>query len=164
MNVPRADRQRYWLAYFFDDLNPGDQFKPGLLHITIITWFVVDIEETILLESFEKKFNKQKAFDIKIGARTDFGPKNEVSVNLIKPSDAIINLHKLSMNWFETIGARWAVKNPHAGNDYTPHIRRRQGTKLADGQMVKIDSLCLIKARRREDSIRAVAAKVVLDG
>ena len=44
------------------------------------------------------------------------------------------------------------------GTQYTPHIRRRAGTRLEAGQQLEVDQIYLITAARREDGIRKVAA------
>ena len=56
----------------------------------------------------------------------------------------------------------YIVKNPHAGQDYIPHVRRRQGHNLSEGDFIHITSLSLVRANRRGDDIRIVAAKVIL--
>ncbi|HET9721789.1 MAG TPA: 2'-5' RNA ligase family protein [Candidatus Saccharimonadales bacterium] len=159
----RIDRQRYWLAYFFDGMPVGAQFKPGALHLTIITWFVVDIDEKDLLDSFKSTFKNTKSFDVKTGELVRFGPKKDVPVRLLQSSETVMNLHRRALDWFEQINARWAVKDPHAGPGYMPHIRQREENKLAAGEVVRINSLSIVKARRREDDIRTVAEKVVFD-
>lgn len=162
MNERRIDRQRYWLACFFEDMPVGLQFKPGLLHLTIITWFVAEIGEAELLGSFQSRFKDSRVFSIRIGERAWFGPKKDVPVNLVEPNRAVTDLHQVGLDWFEQIGARWAVKNSHSGLDYVPHIRYREGSELVSGETLALSQLTLVKARRREDGLRTVAAGVEL--
>jgi len=161
-NVKKADKLRYWLALMPEDMPVGTEFQPGRLHVTIIPWFVSNLSEPGMINSFTDKFAKITKFNLTIGAKAMFGPKKDVSVSLIKQSQALLTLHQLSLDWFEEISARWAVKNAHAGPDYRPHIRRRQGTKIKTGQIIEINSISLIKAARHEDGKRAVAAKINL--
>ena len=156
----RVDRQRYWLAYFFDDMPVGTQFKPGALHITIVPWFVVDMEKANLLRSFAQKFEGLKSFELKVGVPAKFGPKKDVPVSLLEQSKQITDLHKSALGWMDEIKARWAVKNSHSGAHFMPHIRYSEGSELVSGELVRVDSLTLVKARRREDGQRVVAARV----
>jgi len=164
MEERRIDRQRYWLAHFFEDVPIGGQFPTSALHLTIATWFVVNIEESALLKSFQQKFAGLKSFELKIDGQAKLGPKKDVLANLLEPNKQITSLHKRALGWMEEIGARWAVKNPHSGADYMPHIRYREGSELVSGEVLRINSLTLVKARRREDGLRTVAAKVEFDG
>lgn len=161
-NVKKVDKLRYWIALMLEDLPVGTQFQPGRLHITIIPWFVSDQEEAKIINSFNLKFSKINKFTVTVGKNALFGPKKDVSVSLIKPNQALLSLHCFSLQWFDEIGARWAVKNAHVDRDYKPHIRRRRGTKIKIGQIFKINSLSLIKAARHEDGQRVVAAQILL--
>jgi len=162
VSASKTKKSRFWLAFFLDDLEVGQEFKPGLLHLTIITWSVSDLSDQEVIESFDKFFNSCRAFSIKIGERTKFGSDREVLVNLVEPSDELLGLHRAALNWFSNVNGRWAVKNPHAGEDYKPHIRRRPGTKLQPG-VININHIYLIIAKRQEDEVRRVAAKVDFD-
>lgn len=147
-----------------DDLPIGSVFEPGRLHITIIPWFVVDVDETEVIQSFYREFSANQPLKVKVGKNnTDFGPNHDVRVSLIEPNEEIFDLHKQAVGWFGAINARWAVKKPHVGEEFIPHIRRRQGTKLDTGENIHVSSLSLIAADRQEDSLRRVAAKVEFD-
>lgn len=145
-----------------EDLPIGTQFQPGRLHITIIPWFVSELDGAKIISSFNAKFSKLNKFNLAVGEKALFGPKKDVSVSLIEINQTLLALHKLSLEWFEEIGARWAVKNAHVADEYKPHIRRRQGTKVNSGQKININSLSLVKAARREDGKRVVAASINL--
>lgn len=163
MTERQIDRQRYWIAYFFDDLPVSAQFETGALHITIATWFVLDIGENELLKSFASKFTGLNSFEVKVGEPAKFGPQKVVLVSLLKPHKQLADLHERALSMMAETKARWAVKDPHSGPDYMPHIRYREGSELVTGEIVQIGSLSLIKARRREDGERTVAAKVVFN-
>ncbi|HCM51669.1 TPA: hypothetical protein DIS56_00840 [Candidatus Saccharibacteria bacterium] len=161
-NAKKPDKLRFWLALMLEDLPVGTQFQPGRLHLTIIPWFVSELDEDALINSFSGKFSKINKFNLVLGQKAMFGPKKDVSVSLIEPNQTLQALHELSLEWFDEIGARWAVKNAHVAQDYKPHIRRRQGTKIKTGEIYKINSLSLIKAARHEDGKRVVAARISL--
>lgn len=163
MSVSKAKKQRYWLALMLDDLAVGEIFEPGRLHITIIPWFVTDNDEPAAARAFYKEFSGQKSFTVQVGEEALFGPKHDVNVNLIEPIISLLQLHSQALHWFEAISARWAVKRPHVGQEYIPHIRRRRGTKLTVGEEIQIKSLSLVAADRRENNHRRVAARIDLD-
>lgn len=155
----KKTKYRYWLTFFLEEFPTGYSFKPGLLHITVIPWFVIDGEEQELVDSFHKFFAKAKSFDVRVGLRTQLGSKKDVYVNLVG-APQLTAIHQIALNWFEQTGARWAVKLPHVAKEYKPHIRRRQVTRLASGKSLRIKSLALVRARRQEDNVREIAAKV----
>jgi hypothetical protein len=63
----KAKKYRYWLTFLLEDLPVGAKFKPELLHLTFITWFVVEIAEEELINRFYDRFSGFKAFDVPIG-------------------------------------------------------------------------------------------------
>jgi hypothetical protein len=99
---------------------------------------------------------------LKIGKQDIFANKRKISINLVEPSKDLKALHQLGLAWFDKLEARWAVKNPHVDNDFIPHIRRRVGHNVKKGERIIIPSLSLVRAFRRGDDLRTVAAKVVL--
>lgn len=155
-------KQRYWITFLLDDLPEGKSFTPGLLHLTIIPWFVTDISEAEVLKSFKSYFSDAKKLDVKIGPTTSFGPHKDVTVSLIDPNPELLKIHSMALKWFEQIKARWAVKNPYVGHEFKPHIRRRSETELKENDILRLNSLSLVKANRQENNVRTVAAKVDL--
>lgn len=164
MNELRDEKYRYWLTYLLDDLPVGAKFKPELLHLTFVTWFVTDMPEEELIKSFYEHFSGRESFDVSVGSDIHLGPHEEISVIPVEPIPEVLELHAAGLNWFEEIGGRWAVKHPYAGDEFIPHIRRRSTTDLKNGDTLHVGSLTLVKALRRPDDERIVAAKVLLGG
>ena len=160
--MSKSEKQRYWLTYLIPDVDIGDTFKPGLLHLTIVTWFVTDKSEADVCQLFYDKFSSEQPINLEIGERKLFGGGHRVSVNLVKPNSKLEALHQRALDWMVQLEGRWAVKDPHVDDDFVPHIRRRTGTKLRAGEKLIINSLSLVKAKRQEDNIREVAARVEL--
>lgn len=163
MNQLKIKKYRYWLTYLRDDLSVGAEFQPGILHITFLTWFVSELGEEEIIETFYKKFSKVKTFDVKVGKQIMLGPKKDVAVNLLELNPEVLNLHQAGLAWFKQIHARWAVKQPHVDNDYVPHIRRRGGSSFNEGDIWSLSSLSLVKALRHEDGSRLVAARAIFN-
>lgn len=158
-NVSKTKPYRYLIAYLLHDLPIGAKFKPSVLHITILPWFALEADEGPFLTWFYDHFDRVPVFDATIGTRKLFGPKKDVPVNLMEPKVEFLELHKLALSWFGQVGARWAEKDPYVGNDFVPHVAQRHGFVLEQGETLPITSITLIKAARREDQIRQVAAK-----
>lgn len=163
MNESKTKPFRYYISYLLDDLPIGATFKPSALHITILPWFALETDEGPFLTWFYDHFKEKQAFMATVMQRRLFGPKKDVPVNLIEPSDRFLEFHNLALSWFGQVGARWAEKDPYVGDDYLPHVAQRQGFVLQEGQQLLINSLTLFKATRREDHIRHVAAKAQLN-
>lgn len=162
MSASKADKCRFWIAIFLDDIQPNTVFHPGLLHLTLIPWFVTDQSDQAVIDYFKNSFSGFSRFELHLGERTMFGPNDDIAVSLIQPSEKLSILHQLSLDCFDLVGGRWAVKNPYVGTEFMPHIRRRRGTKLKAGQTISVTAIDLIKARREEDHLRELAAKVEL--
>lgn len=160
MSVSKAEKSRFWLAYFLRDMPVGTEFSHGELHLTIIPWFVSDLADEKITLSFNENFSDSRALQLRMGEKARFGPKKDAPITLIEPSAEFAGLHAQALLWFDSLEGRWAVKNPYVGAQYQPHIRRRRGTKLP--RQLAIDSLSLVKATRQEDGLRYVAAKVRL--
>jgi 2'-5' RNA ligase len=151
------------VAYLLKDLAVGNTFKPDLLHLTIVPWFVTELDDEEVIKSFSERFSNDKALDVTIGEEGEFKNKRKILVNFVKPSLDILSLHTKALEWLEELETRWAVKNPHVGPEYIPHVRRRAGShNLSEGEALHISSLSLVRAHRRGDDIRTVAAKVKL--
>src|SRR3989344_7348285 len=150
---------RYLIAYLLDDLPIGAKFKPSALHISILPWFALETDEGQFLTWFYDHFDRVPAFNATVGEKKLFGPKKDVPVSIMEPERKFMQLHQLALSWFGKLGARWAEIDPYVGNDYVPHIAQRRGFVLEEGQILPISSLTLVKATRREDHIRQVAAK-----
>jgi 2'-5' RNA ligase len=156
-------KQRYWITFLLEDLASGKIFQPGVLHLTIIPWFVADILEQEVVKIFRSSFLDSPKIDAKIGSLSDFGPNDEVAVNLIENDSDLFKIHEQALELFNKINARWAVKNPYVGDDFKPHIRRRsEVADIKQGDILHLKSLSLIKANRQEDNIRTVAAVIDL--
>jgi 2'-5' RNA ligase len=156
----KADKSRYWVTYLVKDLEVGATFKPTARHLTIIPWFVTDLSNDKVIKSFQGQFPGQKPFSITIGEHTEFKNERKIAINLILTSSELQNLHKEALDWFSFLDARWAVKSPYVGEQYIPHIRRRSGQNLSEGDSLEITSLSLVGANRRGDDLRTVIAKV----
>lgn len=162
MAEKKADKPRYWVTYLLPHLPVGAHFNPGELHLTILPWFVTEIGDKKVVNSFYEWFKNQPAFDITVGRAKEFKHKRTIPVNLVQDSPELLNLHKMAMDWFKWLAARWAVKTPYVEDEFMPHIRRRPGHNLSQGDTLHIGSLSLVRAHRRGDELRTVAAKVEL--
>lgn len=155
---------RYMIAYMLDDLKVGDNFKPSALHLSILPWFALETEEKPFIDWFCRQFSQCPLISAEVGAAKLYGPRKNVPVHEIEPREAFLKLHQLALSWFGDVGARWAEKDPYVGHDYVPHISQRRGIVLNTGERFTVDNLILFRAKRREDHIRQVVAKVKLNG
>lgn len=130
--------------------------------MTIIPWFVTDLPDEEVIESFEVTFSGQKAFDITVGKAAEFKHKRKIPVNIVQPKSELLDLHKIALQWFEDLSARWAVRSAHVAGDYIPHIRRRTGRGLSVSDELKASVISLVKANKQEDGLRYVAARAEL--
>ncbi|MBI4034409.1 hypothetical protein HY380_00755 [Candidatus Saccharibacteria bacterium] len=162
MHGSDTKKYRYYIIYLLDDLPVGAEFQPSALHLTVLPWFALETDEKPFLRWFYKHFDDIATFEATVGEQKHFGPRKDVPVNIIEPEERFLELHKLALSWFGELGARWAERDPYVGNDFVPHITQRRGFSLKVGQKLLIDSIVLVKAKRREDHIRIVAAKAGL--
>lgn len=164
MSALKTEKYRYCLFYLLKNIPEGSKFLPEELHITTVPWFVVEPDvEVSLLHSFKTTFAGTTAFEVRVGHEVSLGPREDVSVLLIEPNEQIYNLHQKALEWCESLNSRWAVKHPFVAEEYKPHIRRRQNTSLKFGDILKFDSISLIKALRRADESRTVDGQVLFD-
>src|SRR3954467_6712065 len=77
-NVSKAEQSRFWITFLLEDLPVDATFHPGLLHITLIPWFVSELEDRAVIDAFKEKFGGQKKFEVKLGEEAKFGPKRNV--------------------------------------------------------------------------------------
>jgi 2'-5' RNA ligase len=156
----KADSPRYWITYLIRDYKEGDTFKPSVLHLTVIPWFVTNKDHAEVVKTFRQQFEKIKKFKVFVNGTHEFKSRRKIPVNIIYPSKDILALHRKALNFFDSLECRWAIKNPYVGEQYVPHVRRRPGRNLSEGDELEISSISMISANRRGDDARAVAAKV----
>lgn len=154
---------RYFIVYLLKNLAEGVRFTPQEMHITILPWFALETDEKQFIDWFYTHFDRLHPFDAYVGEQKFFGPKKDVPVSIIEPRDEFWRLHELALSWFGELGARWAEKDPYVGDDFVPHIAQRHGFVLEENQKFHITSLTLVRAKRREDHIRTVAAKAMFN-
>jgi hypothetical protein len=158
----KTNKHRYLIAHLLNDFPIGAKFKPSELHITVLPWFALETEEGPFLNWFYEHFGNLPAFEATADRRALFGPYRDVPVSILTPQDKFMELHRVALSWFGAVGARWAERDPYVGDDYVPHIAQRRGYVIEDGESLPVSSVTLIKASRREDHIRIVAAKALL--
>lgn len=163
VNVKKADKYRYWLTFLLKDLPVRGSFRPDALHLTIVPWFVTEAAEKDIIDSFFSTFSGHAPLELQVGPRDEFNYKRRIPINLIELSPMLLKLHMDALNWIKSLEGRWAVENPHVAEEFVPHIRRRQARNVKAGDALNITSLSLVKARRRGDDYREVAAKVEFD-
>lgn len=151
------------MTFLFRDLEVGETFSPDELHMTVVPWFVTELPEDEVIESFKLKYSGQKPFEITLGAPAEFRNGRKVSVNLVKPVRRLKALHDMTLDWMRDLEGRWAVKNPYVATDYVPHIRRRRGRNFNEHDKLQLKNISLINAFRRGDDLRTVIAKVGFD-
>src|SRR5689334_2202618 len=102
VSASKAEKSRFWVAFFLDDLPEGTFFKPGKLHITLAPWFVCDKDDEEIIGGFEK-FDFGKRFNIVVGTESKFGPKKDVPVNLVESTTELNDLHLKTLDFFKTV-------------------------------------------------------------
>lgn len=162
MSGKKADKPRYWVTYLLNDLPVGAVFKPEELHLTIIPWFVTEVDNKEVIDSFGKTFSVCAPFEATVGKIDEFNQERKIIFNHLGPKAEIVALHTKGLEWFSYLGARWALQHPRVEDEFIPHIRRRDGKSVSEGDKLLIDSLSLVRANRRADDSRIIAAKAEL--
>ena len=162
-SVKKADKPRYWLTFLLNDFDVGDTFKPDELHLTIVPWFVTELDQAEVIKSFERKFMGQKALKVRVGGLGEFRNKRKIPINFVTSSAQLKHLHSMALEWLSDLDARWAVQEAHVGKDFVPHIRRRPGHNVSELDDITLQTLNLVVGYRRGDDLRTLAAKVYLD-
>jgi 2'-5' RNA ligase len=161
--MQKAERTRWWIAIFLKDLAPGTVFTPNELHLTLIPWFTTGTDDKQVKAEFLETFKGESKLFINLHQRLNFGNDQDIPVVLADATPQLLRLHHKSLRLFEALGAHWAVKNPYVDEEYKPHIRERGDQELKSGTTIEATSISLISAKRQEDNVRVVAAKVGLD-
>jgi len=148
------------LAYFLEDKDAGDFFEKKILHITVLPWFSLDIDEQALIDSFKFKFQNSHSFTAGLGETKMFGPHHTVPVSMAR-SDSFMPIHRRAIDWFGEIGAHWNETLVYVEDGYKAHIKHREGYDFTPNQVFEIDSIVLIKSSMNtQDDRRQVIAEV----
>lgn len=129
--------------YILDDVEPGHPFPrhDWPLHISLVPWFVTARREELdrVLTEF---LSTVQPFTVTVGSEAHFGESKRVKVNVIEPSDSLMNLHIALLDKVEQLGTVIADKE-YLRENYRGHITHYFERHKAPGEQLRIDHIYL---------------------
>ncbi|HYG83474.1 MAG TPA: 2'-5' RNA ligase family protein [Verrucomicrobiae bacterium] len=137
--------QKYVIAHFFEPQPEGYNFASAAWppHVTILSNFATDWQVEKIIRTIETLAKQTAPFEIQTAGEAWFGPKQNVHVRLVEPSEPIIALHLQLLAIAEDNSFR--LDAPHyLGEGYRPHISLHGTTNFPAGWRHHVANLTLV--------------------
>jgi hypothetical protein len=141
-----AKRNENVVAIVLEHIDVGREFIEWPLHITIVPWFHGYDAKKLddLLAGLAASFTPFRA---KAGPIEKFGPKKDVTVNVIDDSKELKELHQAVFYTLETNDFIIHQKD-FVGDGYMAHVTHQTHAFLKEGAQITIKSFSLIEQER----------------
>lgn len=137
--------QKYVLVTFLEPIAEGTEFTVGNwpLHTTLVSNFVVDLEDKQLVEKLAQLFTQQKSISTVGMQDTHFGPQGQVHVTLLDLVPELASLHHRTV---ELLKANDAVfdEPQYLEEGFKPHATVQQNGRVNEGDLVAITAVSLV--------------------
>ncbi|HUC96330.1 MAG TPA: 2'-5' RNA ligase family protein [Candidatus Saccharimonadales bacterium] len=151
--------ERYFYVFLTENREVGEVSKHTPQHITLIPPFAAGRSDVVNVAS--ETASEFSPFRIETGEKETFGPKRDISVILIKPSEILTAIH---VSLLKKLNDRDIVINldEFIGENYTPHIAIKPSQPDLEGaQPILFDHIAVIQKNK---NIKTVIAKNALRG
>lgn len=137
--------QKYVIVHFVEiDKVPREfPYTEWPLHITLLANFTIAQPLDTLLEALKLYAQQTKPFEIVVSGEAAFGPKQNVAVSLIRPSEAIKKIHGDFADITKDLGAEYDAPQ-YMGEGFRPHATIQTDSRLNDNQTIPLHSYTLV--------------------
>jgi hypothetical protein len=125
------------------------------LHVTIVPPFHAELDA----QAIAALLPQGPRIPVVAGARAAFGHRHSVPVTLVRPSPALLALHRAAVDALEAAGAVIADQR-HIRAGYRPHASDQGVDALLPGEHTSLTALALVE--RAAGSRRRVVARIAL--
>src|SRR5438132_1325280 len=120
------------ICAFVNPINEGAQFKEWPLHVTIVSWFRLDITSAQLAQALQAHFIGSEPFKIDVQAEAQLGYKKRKTVNLVTAPE-LIKLEGQTRRWLHAHKA-WVVDEADkTRRGFRPHVTHLKTGRLYEG-------------------------------
>lgn len=137
--------QKYALICLIEKLDEGTEFSASdwPSHVTIVSNFVVDWENTALFEKLASLLAKHKATRVTAGGDEYFGAQKQIKVTILNMNYELVSLHKDIVSLLKSVGA--VFDEPEYLDDgYKAHITVTKNSHIKRGDKVNIDAITIV--------------------
>lgn len=144
-NTMQPFTQKYTIVSFIDKINEDDEFSAGNwpMHLTLAATFSIQWDVYALIRELAKITDESKPIQSNIIQFDNFGPKGQVPVALVKPTNDITNLHFAIIDVLKMAGA--VYNDPQYNLEgYRPHVTITDNSNINIGDELILNNLALI--------------------
>jgi 2'-5' RNA ligase len=137
--------QKYVIVHFVDLPSVPDEFSytEWPLHVTLLANFTIRRPVAELVSELDSFSKRTKPFIIVSEGESLFGPKQNVKVSLIKPTDNIKSIHRELVAITSGLGADYDEPS-FMMDGYRPHITIQAYDRVADKQSIRLNNFTIV--------------------
>jgi 2'-5' RNA ligase len=137
--------QKYVLVQLLEGMDEGTEFPATNwpLHVTLASNFIVDCENTNLLEKLSALLANRKPIKIIAGEDEYFGQQKHIQVMLLEMNAELASLHNDIVALLKSVGAVFDEPQ-YLEAGYRAHASVQRHVRLHKGDVVNIDELTII--------------------
>jgi len=118
------------------------------LHITLLPWFSASAEQVVRLrEQLQKLAFAAAPFTVTVGAEAQFGPQQDIPVNVIADPAALQQLHQALLSLTQLLQIS-LVNADYVDKNYRAHISRYEGRYANEGDHIALHDFYLVQVQR----------------
>jgi 2'-5' RNA ligase len=146
--------QKYVIVHFIEPTKVPQEFtaKEWPLHITLLSNFQIT-PLSLLEKELAIYAHNTKPFDVITDGEALFGPNKNIAVSLIRPDEALINMHTQLLSIATELGAVYD-EVAFMSEGYRPHATIQASSRLLDGQKVTLNDFTLVDMYPNNDIAR----------
>jgi len=156
--------QKYTIVHFFSPIAPSTNFSGSLwpLHTTLLDMFILGGPLQALTKGLTDLASLTAPFDVIADKDAFFGPNRDVLVTLLRPSEAMTNIHEALLQSLQELSPTFDHPE-YVGTGFVPHATVQKDDRLGVGQAYTIQDFSLVDMYPNNDiSRRAILATLPL--
>lgn len=122
----------------------GGRFSEWPLHVTVLSWFRCSLPSSRLARLLELNLKGFEPFRLEVGNEAQFGPRQNVLVNLVKTSPQLDAVEEITRLALENSDIQFASKQ---FSKYRPHITVQERARLRAGDNFIVRQLSIIEQK-----------------
>jgi hypothetical protein len=124
----------------------GATFKDWLLHVTIVPWFRLEIDTSLIVRDLEKILDRVGPFEVVMSEQhVQFGHQKGKLATLVRLPSSLIGIEKIVRDYLHGQSAWLVDESTRHFRDFRPHVTAQQSGSLRTGDRFRCDRLYIIE-------------------
>ncbi len=135
------------ICAFVEPQTAGVQFKTWLLHVTIVPWFRLHEDTSVLAQGIERAMYSIVPFNVTTGDVAQFGPRKNRPVRLLLPTEQLEYIESKTRDYLHKKRAFLIDETTKKPYSFRPHVTAQGGFLLPEHARLHIDRLYIVEQK-----------------